>query len=159
MPNDAERMRALTAATNALEKTEKGLKQAVDDLQESVEEQNTHNSRKIGWSIGAAAFAVVLSALVLVGYFKLVTLFEQQAQTSARLEVIIEQQDVIRRDAVCLILSYLVGGYDPSSRAPGAARETAEENLAAQRHVYSDVLRCATPLVPPRGDLVTKPPK
>lgn len=105
---------------------------------------------------GLALTGVGLIADLVLSVFMLVA-FKDQAATSVELETLFSQQEIIRGDAVCPILSYLIGGYDPGSRTSGPDRQAAEQNVAEQRHVYTDVLHCVTPLVPPRSDLVTKP--
>lgn len=149
MPNDAERLHALTAAAEALERTETRVQRSVDDLRDSIDEQNLHNTRKIGWSIAAAAFAVVLSSLMVVGYFKqvetsdrLVTLVEQQAQTTERLEKIISQ-------VLCPLYRIFVLSYNPNSLAAKAqGLEAYNATFNDIRHQY-DVLGCAAPSAPP----------
>lgn len=151
MPTEAERIRALTAKIGDLE-------EAVDGLHESIEEQNLHNARKIGWSIGAAAFAVILSALVLVGYLKQVETSDRLARNDERIEVLISQQEVLRVQVLCPLYKVMLGSYAPESRAPGPDRDKYEQVFTDMRAQYA-VLRCVGDLVPPRGDLVTKPPK
>lgn len=165
MPTDAERIRALTAAVESQERTESRLQKSIDDLHESIEVQNLHNIQKHRWSIGAAAFAVILAALVTVGYFKqvetsdrLVTLIEQQAQTTARLERLISQQEILRFQVLCPLYKVLLGSYAPESRAAGPERVKYEQVFLEMRNQYA-VLACVGDLAPPRGDLVTKPPR
>ena len=165
MPTDAERIRALIGVAERLVEVEERVQKSVDNLHDSVEEQNLHNARKIGWSIAAAAFAVVLSALMAVGYLKqvetsgrLTTLIEAQARTTDRLEKLIAQQDLIRNQVLCPMFRVFLGSYQPESRAPGPDRDKYEQAFAEMRSQYA-VLQCTGDLVPPRGDLVTKPPK
>lgn len=165
MPTDADRIRALTAAALAVEATEARLQKSVDDLHESVETQNLHNKNKISWAIGAAAFAVILSALVTVGYFKqletsnrLVAVIEQQAQTTQRLEALIRQQEILRFQVLCPLYKVLLGSYDPETRKAGPDRDKYEQVFSEMRDQYA-VLQCVGDLAPPRGDLVTRPPR
>lgn len=165
VPNDGEDIRALTAVAEALERRESKVQRAVEDLRDEVEVQNLHNTHKIRWVIAAAAFAVIVSALVLVGYLKqqdtssrVVGLVEAQAQTTARLEKIVSQQEVIRNQVLCPLFRVLLGGYQPETRAPGPDRDKYETAFAEMRDQYS-VLQCVGDLVPPRSDLVTRPPR
>lgn len=106
--------------------------------------------------LGLTMSGVGLTACLVLSILMLVA-FQRQSAASEELSTLFAQQEVIRGDAVCPILAYLIGGYDPDSRAAGEARQAAEANVAEQRRVYTDVLHCVTPLVPPRSDLVTKP--
>lgn len=54
-----------------------------------------------------------------------------------------------RVDAICPVLALVVGGFDPSSRPAGSAREAYIANLTVMHQAYVD-LGCTTPLVPPR---------
>lgn len=54
-----------------------------------------------------------------------------------------------RVDGLCPILALVVGGADPSTRAPGPDRDQYIQALNVMRQAYSD-LGCTTPFVPPR---------
>lgn len=165
MPDDAARIHALTAVAEALERRESKVQESVDDLRKSVDVQNLHNARKIGWAIGASAVAVILVALVLVGYLKQVETSRQQAETSARVLTLIEQQaqtsDRLEKlivQVLCPLYKVLLGSYAPESRAAGPDRDKYEQVFTDMWNQYA-VLQCVGDLVPPRADLVTKPPK
>ena len=56
-----------------------------------------------------------------------------------------------RLDAFCPVLALVVGGYDPSTRPAGPARDKYEASFAVMRQAYAE-LGCdrSSPLVPPR---------
>lgn len=54
-----------------------------------------------------------------------------------------------RIDGLCPILALVVGGADPSTRAPGPDRDQYVHALEVMRQAYSD-LGCTTPFVPAR---------
>lgn len=54
-----------------------------------------------------------------------------------------------RLDGLCPILALVVGGADPSTRAPGPDRDRYVRSVDVMREAYSN-LGCTTPFVPPR---------
>lgn len=66
-----------------------------------------------------------------------------------RLERSIRDQAEVRDRVLCPLYGLILGGYDPQSRAEGAARQKYEETFVVIRESYA-TLRCNAQLVPPR---------
>lgn len=114
------------------------LREEVGRLRLAVEQLDVRTSRAelvSGRAAGAAASLLIL--LALMGW-----VVWQQYQTATRLESLTQR-------ALCPVFALVVGGYDPSTRPEGEARERYSENFDVMRGAY-DELRCAAPLVPPR---------
>lgn len=109
------------------------LRGEVQKLRLSVEQFEPRVKRAERVTIRAAMGAVVIIILVVsvayVGYRNIIT--------------------DRRIDGLCPILALVVGGADPSSRAPGPDRDQYIQALNVMRKAYSD-LGCTTPFVPPR---------
>lgn len=117
-----------------------GLRDEVAGLRLDVQQfgrRLTRTERKSGRTV---LFVGALTALVL-----LVGLVAwQQAATQQRLEDVTQQ-------SLCPTFALLLGGFDPSTRAEGPARDQYVATFASFRRSY-DVLRCEAPFVPPRTE-------
>ncbi len=117
----------------------------VDGLTSEVSQLNRRQGRTERLSIrtaGVLALLIVLAMLVGV-------LAWQQWVTRDQVAQLVGREVKTRDEALCPLAALLLGGYDPTTRPPGPAREQYEENFRIQREAYA-ALNCTNPLVPPR---------
>lgn len=116
------------------------LRDEVKQLRLAVVQLGARTARAEKVSIRAATAAAVLLLLVgLIGW-----VVWQQRQTADALESLTQR-------SLCPVFALVVGGYDPSTRPEGPAREQYQRTFEVMRQAYGE-LRCASPLVPPRED-------
>jgi hypothetical protein len=117
----------------------------VDRLTEAVQDLNERTTSVERRSVRQAIAAVLaIAVIVFIGW-----LAYTQVATNERVRDVIVEQERQRADALCPVFALLLGGYDPSSRAPGEAQRAYEETFAEYRRLYA-TNACTTPLVPPR---------
>lgn len=118
----------------------------IDELTKSIHEllhRTARSEKQTRWQW------VVLAAVSILFAVQGVTTY-QQIQTSSTL-------DDTRGEVLCPVWSIFLGGYNPSTRAPGRDRDTYEATYAVIRDGYNR-LGCTTPLVPPPTTRVTPAP-
>ena len=115
--------------------------EAMDRLtvaQQQLADRMDRSDRDRRW-FTAAILAVVV---IVVG----VGLVAVRAERTAR------EQEQLRNEVLCPLYGLILGGYDPTTRPEGDARQKYEDTFVIIRQGYG-VLRCTSPLVPPRSDL------
>jgi hypothetical protein len=124
----------------------------VDRLTETLKELGERQTRTERLSTRTAVAAVIAIAILAGGSW----LGYRQVVTSGQLSMVVgeqqqtaEDQRRVTEDALCPVFALLIGGYDPSSRPEGPAREQYERTFQTFRTSY-DALRCTTQFVPPR---------
>lgn len=132
---------ALAASTVALQDEVAGLRVQVsrlneraDGLREDVGNLSDRTSRNEG-RIALTAIALVIAVMLVVG----VGVTAWRGYLTDR-----------RLDAICPVLALVIGGYDPSTRPAGDARNKYVASFDVMRTAYRD-LGCTQPLVPPRS--------
>lgn len=121
------------------------LKAEVAELRQDMQVLNRRTTRaeKVSGRAKKASGRASLTAGVLLVIVALLggTVW-QQYQISGRLELLTQR-------SLCPLFALVVGGYDPSTRPEGVARDRYVATFASFRVAY-DELRCIAPLVPPR---------
>lgn len=135
----------LAAEVAQLTKVAQAQSEALAELKISTDKAKRRTTVKIRVLVALFIADIALTAAIYVFYNK-------QAETSARLEAAIAQQEVIRSQVLCPLYAVFLGSYQPTTRAAGTDRDTYEQNFAQMRTQYA-VLSCTGPVVPPRVDL------
>jgi len=133
-PND------LPAVAARLIETIEGLTESIQDLLH----RTARSEKQARWQwlvIGLIAVVTVFSGIT----------YYQQIQTSKSL-------DATRGDVLCPLYAVFLGSYNPSTRAPGADRDTYEATFVVIRDGY-ERLDCTLPLVPPATPRSSPPPR
>lgn len=116
------------------------LKGEVADLRDAVDNLVIRTTRAERATFRTAlAAGVLLVVVALLGW----TAYAQY-QTSQRLEGLIQR-------ALCPVFALVVGGYDPTTRPEGPARDQYVHTFEVMRAGYDELAcRGSAPLVPPR---------
>jgi hypothetical protein len=132
----------------------------VDRQTKSLVELGQRQTRTEQMSTRTAVAAVIAIAVLAggswLGYRQVVSaaqlsgVVEQQRIANQQLAAVVADQRRVTEDALCPVFALLIGGYDPSTRPPGEAREQYERTFQTFRDSY-DALRCTAQLVPPRS--------
>lgn len=134
-------VRGAAAAIAPLVQSVEGLRLAVESLVKRAEK----SERRI-----AGIVIAICIDLIFTGGFA--ALYYQQERTASELAD-------TRAGVLCPQYSVFLGGYNPSTRAPGPDRDTYEQIYAQFRASYAH-LDCQTPLVPkPTPTSAPAPPK
>jgi len=124
-----------------------GLKNEVARLRLAVEQLGRRQDQTEKVSTRTALLAGVLAALVLfIGFVAW-----QQSETADDVRATQERLGTLTQQSLCPTFALLLGGYDPSTRAEGAARQQYIATFDRFRAAY-DALGCIGPVVPPRTD-------
>jgi hypothetical protein len=117
-------------------------------LQELGERQTRTEKVSTRTAVAAVIAIAILAAAGWLGYKQVVT-SGQLAQVVAEQQRAAEDQRRVVQDALCPVFGLLIGGYDPTTRPEGPARDQYEQTYATFRKSY-DALHCTSQLVPPR---------
>jgi hypothetical protein len=98
------------------------------------EHKETYEKRGNRWS----AAIIILAAFLLIVILGVL----DNRRNADRLEEIVQY-------SLCPINAFIVGGYDPGTRAPGQAQRTYDETFIKMRN-GKEVLECRDALVPKR---------
>jgi len=107
----------------------------VGDLADAFSVVTLSQNRKI------TLMSVVIGLLVVLGILVIIALVNGN-NNDERLEGVVQQ-------AICPENAFLLGGFDPSTRAEGPARQAYIESMAGMA-AGREVLNCTDKLVPPR---------
>lgn len=139
MTDDEARV-SLAIQAKALADTVGVLAEAVDNLNRRTN-KTERNTILVALGLGVD---LVLSIAVAV-------LVTSQISVAGDLQSAIARETSTRQDALCPLYGLLLGSYNPTSRAEGAARDQYNKAFQVMQAAYNS-LDCATPVVPPRVD-------
>jgi len=140
---DEEARVALAIQAQALADTVGVLAEAVDKLNT----RTNKTERTTIWVALGLAVDLVLSVAVAV-------LVSSQISVASDVQLAVARESATRQDALCPLYGLLLGSYNPSSRAEGAARDQYNEAFQVMRGAYNS-LDCTNPVVPPRLEPTT----
>lgn len=139
MPDDVSA--AEQARRDGLAVTAAELKGEVGALKLAVEQLGERTGRAERASFRTMLFATVLLVVVaLLGW-----VVWQQSQTNGRLEQLVQR-------SLCPVYGLAVGGYDPSTRPAGPARDKYNQGFAVMRDAYAELHCSVDSLIPKRQD-------
>lgn len=121
------------------------LGEKVEGLTVEVSHLNRRQGRTERLSIRTAGVLGLLIVLALLTG----VLAWQQWVTRDQVAQLVEREVKTRDEALCPIVALVLGGYDPSTRPDGPARDAYEENFQVMRAAFG-ALSCKNELVPPR---------
>jgi hypothetical protein len=131
----------------------------IDELTKSInellhrtarsEEEIARSKKQTRWQ-----WAAILAVAVLFAIQGFTTY--QQVQTSRATIQNSQALASVQGDVLCPVWAVFLGGFNPSTRAPGPDRATYEATYAVIRDGYNR-LGCTTPFVPPPTTRVTPP--
>lgn len=118
----------------------------VAQLKLSVEQLDRRTGQNEKVTVAVVVGLLLDLVLSVVAAFLLAT----QYSTNDRLQAAIERETKTREEALCPLYGLIVGSYNPTSRAEGAARDAYNAAFDRLREAYA-VLECKTTPVPPRS--------
>jgi hypothetical protein len=124
-------------------------------LEELAERQTRTERVSTRTAVAVAAAIAILVAAAWLGYQQVVTVGQQavlgaeQQRVNDQLAGVIAEQRRVIEESFCPVFSLLIGGYDPSTRPEGPARDAYVRTYETFRKSY-DALHCTGQLVPPR---------
>ncbi|MFR9807055.1 hypothetical protein ACL02T_32880 [Pseudonocardia sp. RS010] len=131
-------MSDLSARAGELADEVSQLRAAVEGLSKGQEALDRRTGRAERLSVRTALAGAALGILILLG----IVLVTEQRSTQEQLDGLVQQ-------SLCPTFQLLVGGYDPTTRPPGEARDKYEDAFAQIREALA-ALHCTGGLVPPR---------
>lgn len=135
----------LAATADRLAVQVEQLKVEVRELNDRQDETDRRQDRSDRMSMRTAlvlGLVVLLAAVVgLIVY--------QQIVTRSEVSSVVDRETTTRVKVLCPVFALVLGGYDPSTRPDGPARQQYEDNFRVMGRSY-DLLACQDPLVPRR---------